>query len=709
MKIELNSFDLEDVENFREKYHLSPLSATVMARRRIKESDVKYYLEDDIIYQHSPFTVDDVYTAIERIEDALDTSDGRDQEKIIIFGDRDVDGITATAIMYKTLKKLGAKYVDCRLPHQDEGYGLSGDICREIIDGGYTLCITVDNGISAIEEIKLLEKSGVDVIVLDHHIPLDELPPALAIFCPKVEGIGYPFDGLAGCAVAAKMCWALHFARTPLFNSSVILLHAEPGNETIRVDAVKVENLVAVKRISDDFLTSSRSSLFSSPLFPLLSENIPIVVLDKDTELTLLRKAFGSGVDIALEEFRGTMERVMPSTRSKTLFDLALHSRSANYGDGPREIETLLSLFRSVSIHSYPQLSDEFEEIQVLEAIGTIADLMPLLDENRLIVRKGLSILSKRPPESLAPLLSRQNLIGVPLTVSNVSFKITPVLNASGRMGEPETALSLLLSSSPTEIEEITQKLLSLNTERQKNEEKVMEAVLPLSKISLEKSEGRFIIVEDDSIPRGLTGAIASKLSNENSVPSIVLATTDDVVFGSLRCSGDWNAKEFLSIFSHLYEDYGGHRAAAGLRMMKERKDEFIAAVYSYVSSLSDEGKEEKGVEADAIISGKDLDEDVWKTLKVFQPFGQGNEELRFYLPRGRIREAYHVGNNARFMRLSIECGGYIWPSVWWNAENTQELLPGREVSLIFSPEINWWRGSGKEQLNIKEIELLRD
>lgn len=707
MKIELKSFDLDEVEGLRTRYHLPLLAATVMARRGIKEEDIKYYLEDDLIYQHSPFMVDDVYTAVERIEDALDTTEGKEQERIIIFGDRDVDGITATAIMYKTLKKLGAEYVTTRLPHQDEGYGLSGDICREIIDGGYTLCITVDNGISAVDEIAELERNGVDVIVLDHHLPLEELPPACAIFDPKVEGNGYPFDGLSGCAVAAKMSWALHFARTPLFNSSVILLHAEPGNGTIRVDAVKVENLVAVSRVSDDFLIDSRSSLMTSPLFPLLTGNIPIVVLDKDTELTLLKKAFGKGVDIALEDFRATMERVMPSTRGRSLFDLALSSRSANYASGPREIETLLSLFRSVSIHSYPSLSTEFEEIQVLEAIGTIADLMPLVDENRLIVKKGLSILSKRPPQTLSPLLSKQSLIGIPLTVSNVSFKITPVLNASGRMGEPETALMLLLSSSYSEIEETTEKLIALNTRRQKNEEEVLSRVVPLSKDSLERTGGKFIIVEDESIPRGLTGAIASKLCNEHSVPSIVLATTDEAVFGSLRCPDEWNARDFLSIFSHLYEDYGGHKAAAGLRMLKEKKEEFINAVYSYVEALADREDEEESVEADAIISSGDLDEEVWKTLRIFQPFGQASEELRFYIPRARIREAVHVANNPRYMRFSLECGPYIWPSLWWNAVKGEEFLPGKEVSVLFSPEINWWRGTGKEQLNIKEMELL--
>ncbi len=708
MHVTVRNSDPERARSLNEKFSIPLLSATIMARRDVKEEDVKYYLEDDIVYQHSPFTVDDVFSAVERIEDALDEDANGEQEKIIIYGDRDVDGITSTAIMYKTLRKLGAKNVVTRLPRGDEGYGLGVEITREIIDSGATLCITVDNGISAVEEIRNLEKNGVDVIVLDHHLPQDSLPPACAIFDPKVEGQGYPFSSLAGCAVAAKLSWALFFSRTPLFNSSVILLHAEPCNGTIRVDAVKVENLVEVDRCSDEFLEGEKGSLYTSRLFRLLSSNTPIVVLDKDTELTLLRKAFGKGVDISLEEFRPALERVIPSAKGKSLFELALRSRSARYSSSASEIETLLGLFRSVSIHSYPELTKEFEEIQVLEAIGTIADLMPLVDENRLIVKKGLKLLSTRPPETLSYLMSKQGLIGRPVTASNVSYKITPVLNASGRMGEPETALSLLLSSSYSEIETLTDKLLSLNSTRQKTEEEVLSNIMPMASSSFEKTKERFVIVEDESVPRGLTGAIASRLANEKEVPAIVLSTGGDVVFGSLRCREPWNAKEFLSLFSHLFEDYGGHRAAAGLRMKTENKDEFVTSLYSYVSDMEETESEDETLFVDAVVTGRDFEKDIWSALSLFEPFGQESEELRFYVDRAVIREAYHVRNSDRYMRFSIECGGYIWPAVWWNATGGGEFYPGREVSLVFSPEINWWKGTGKEQLNILKIEPVK-
>lgn len=706
MKISCKTSDNDKVFALSQRYKIPLLSATVFERRGINESDIKYYMEDDILYQHLPFTVDDVFSAIERIEEAIEGEDG-EGEKIIIYGDRDVDGMTSTAIMYRTLKKLGAKHVSTRLPSGDEGYGLTEDIVNEIIDEGYTLCITVDNGITALNEIKKLEKSGVSVIVLDHHLPLENLPPAYAIFDPKVEGSGYPFPHLAGCAVTAKLCWALFFSRTPLFNSSIILLHAEPGNSTVRIGAVKLENLVEVERKYDEFIVGDKASLYSSPLLPLLSSNTPIVVLDKETELIQLRKVFGKNADISLEEFRDSMERVMPSTRGKTLFDLTQLSRSARYSVTNKELETLISLFRSVSIYSYPELTKEFEDIQILEAIGTIADLMPLVDENRLIVKKGLRLLSSRPPVYLSYLMSRQNLIGKPLIVSNVSYKITPVLNAAGRMGEPDVALSLLLTDDMTEAKEITDKLLIMNSNRQHSEEEALLRIAPYAEESLKENNGRFVLIDDPSLQRGLTSSLASKLANENGVPSLVLATKDDTVFGSLRCSEPWNAKDLLSSFSSFFSDYGGHDYAAGLRMEKKNKEEFILEFKKYIMFYPLYEDEDTITEVDATLPPSSMESDLWSSLSFFSPFGQESEELRYYIPKATIKEAYHVANNEKYMKFMIQYGDYVWPCVWWDVKKGEDYSVGKTVSLVFTPEVSWWKGQGKEQLLIVNMEVL--
>ena len=237
MNVNIPQSDASRVRTIKERYSLDLLSATVLERRGARTGeDILYYLENDVIYHHSPFEAEDVPVAVDRIMDAID-----DDEKIVVFGDRDVDGVTATAIMVRSLIRLGAKHISYRLPTGDEPYGLTMDSVCEILEKEYTLVITVDCGISCVDEIAQLERNGIDVIVLDHHIAGDDLPPAAAIFDPRVEGAGYPFPGLAGCAVSAKMAWALFFARTPLYGSECIVLHAEPRNGTVRINAVRLD------------------------------------------------------------------------------------------------------------------------------------------------------------------------------------------------------------------------------------------------------------------------------------------------------------------------------------------------------------------------------------------------------------------------------------------------------------------------------------
>ena len=405
MKVRIASSDPAKVRSLKERYSLSLLAATILERRGVESGeDMMYFLESDTVYLHSPFEADDVYTAVDRINDAIDNG-----ERILIFGDRDVDGVTATAIMYRSLRKLGAENVFTRLPSGDEPYGLTMDSVNEIMEKEYSLVITVDCGISSVEEIRTLEKNGIDVIVLDHHIAGEELPPAAAIFDPRVPGSGYPFDGLAGCAVAAKMAWALSFSRTPVFGTGCILLHAEPRNGTIRINAVRLEDLAETDRITEEVVEGA-FSIERTRLMDFLAVGLPVIVLDSDTETNMLRKAFGRGVDISLIDMRPQLEKLMPSAAGRSLFDLSARSRAARYRDGDREIETLVSLFRSVSVYSYPSLSSEFDELLQLAAIGTIADLMPMKDENRIIVRRGLKMLAERPLNCFKYLLGKQNL-----------------------------------------------------------------------------------------------------------------------------------------------------------------------------------------------------------------------------------------------------------------------------------------------------------
>ncbi len=704
MKVNIPSCRPDSVRRIAERYSVPLLLATILERRGVEEKDIIYYLEDEFLYQNVPFSVEDVYTAVERIQEAID-----EDEKILIFGDRDVDGVTATAIMYKGLKKMGAKNLSFRVPVGDESYGLTKDIVDEILSCGITLLITVDNGISAIEEIKALEKEGVSVIVTDHHIPGEKLPPATAILDPKLEGSGFTYDSLAGCAVASKLVWALNFASTSLFDSPVILLHAEPGNGTIRVSAVKMDNLLEVDRISTEVLDGDISSI-DSDLFSFLSAGLPILVLDVDTEMAMLSKVFGKGVDISLVDIRPQLEKVMPSIKGKSLYELSYISRAAKYVHLDKELETLISLFKSLSIYTYPELSKEFEEIMELEAIGTISDLMPMTGENRLIVKKGLKLLSKKPMMPLQYLLAKQNMIGRPLTAHDISYKIAPVLNAAGRMGAPDKAVEFLLSEDRSKSEILADQLLNLNVQRQKSEEQALSQIKDIAQESYDELGHRFILIEDDGIPRGLTGTLSSKLSNEYDVPVLVLASMQEGrVSASMRCKDPWNARDFLSDFSYLFEDYGGHRYAAGFSMNIINKDEFMSSVKEKILSSPEEEKKEVTIDADAEIPPEYMNLDIWNLNRYMEPFGQENVPLKLYIKDAVIEDAYCLGSNPKHLRLMLRFGRYSWPALWWNCYNREEFFKGRHVSLVFSPDINYWKGEGREQILVSEMEPLVD
>ena len=701
MKVRIASSDPSWVRSLKEKYSLSLLAATILERRGVEAGeDVMYFLESDTVYLHSPFESDDIYTAVDRINDAIE-----ENERILIFGDRDVDGVTATAIMARTLRKLGAENVFTRLPSGDEPYGLTSDSVSEILDKGYTLVITVDCGISSVEEIRALERNGVDVIVLDHHIPGEELPPAAAIFDPRVSGSGYPFESLAGCAVAAKTAWALFFSRTPLFGCGCILLHAEPRNGTIRINAVRLEDLVETDRITEEVVEGA-FSIERTRLIDFLAVGLPVIVLDSDTELNMLRKAFGSGVDISLIDMRPQLEALMPSASGHSLFDLSARSRAARYRDGDREIETLVSLFRSVSIYSDKSLSSDFDDLLQFAAIGTIADLMPMKDENRIIVKRGLRMLSERPLNCFKYLMGKQNLAGKKLNTRDVSFYIAPVLNAAGRMGNPMNALSLLLSDDLSEAEGFTETLLQMNRERQKGEEDALEAVRTAAFESFEALGGKMVIISDGSIPRGLTGAIASKVSKQYSVPCIVMASVDGRISASMRCGRDFNARSFLSLFSDLFLDFGGHQCAAGFSMPEENGERFIRMAESYVRSMDEKEEVDMEITADADIPEEYMTTDLWKLYELLEPYGQENEELKFSLRHAQIYEIYPSRGDSKVFRFAVKFGRNIWPALWWTPHNREEFSKGTFVNLVFSPDINYWKGQSKMQMVIEEMEL---
>lgn len=708
MNYTLNRTAPDTVRRICEKYKVSFLCANIFARRGITTGDeIKFYLESGLNYLHSPFYFTDMEEAVERILSARE-----EKESIAVFGDRDADGITSTALLAKELRSMDIE-VFTHLPQGDEPYGLTMKAVDEIKAEGASLVITVDCGISCNAEIDALNHAGIDVIVVDHHIAGEDLPDALALINPKVASSGYPFEHLAGCAVTSKLIWALRFASTPLYRSRVILLHSQPGpgeDTTTIVQAVELYNLVPVSRVVEE-LPNRAVDFSSSRLVRLLTRNIPIMVLDKETELRQLKAAFGSSADISLIELRGELESVIPRVRGKSLFTLTTESRAALYADGHSEIETLLSLFTSCCIYKYPSLSRDYVRILDLVAVGTIADLMPLTDENRILVRLGLKELSSRPRENLIQLLSAQNLLSHPLCAQDIGWYLSPVINASGRLGCPQVALDLLLTEDKQEMYDLTMKLLSLNKERQKRGEDAWNESRQDAKASLESFGSKFLLLDTGRTPRGLTGSLASRALNEfTSAPAVIVLSQceGDRISASIRSRESLNCRDFLSKFSSFFIDFGGHKRAGGFSMKIENKDGFKKALEEEVMKMDIGGEEEEGLSVDAMISENDMNLNLMKVVELFEPYGEANKPLVFLFSGAKIVDIITLGDPSKGnIKLTLQIGRTLWPCLWWGGRNSEgfDYEAGDTIKLVFRLNRNYYKGMDNVQLTLLQCE----
>ena len=227
----------EQVYSLTQKYSLDALTASIFCRRGIENSnDLMFYLEDDLRFLHNPFLFNQMEDAVDRILDAKEEG-----EKVLIFGDRDVDGITSTTILYEYLKSIGMD-VQFKVPTGDESYGMNIETIDEFANNYGTLIITVDCGIANYDEVKHAASLGVDVIITDHHNVPEIIPEPAIIINPKMPDSNYPFKDISGCAVAYKLVQALRFAETELYKQDICLLNAEENDNGFSFECVKLHH-----------------------------------------------------------------------------------------------------------------------------------------------------------------------------------------------------------------------------------------------------------------------------------------------------------------------------------------------------------------------------------------------------------------------------------------------------------------------------------
>lgn len=376
---------------------------------------------------HNPYLLKDMDIAVDRILKAIEN-----KEKVIIYGDYDVDGITSTSVLKRFLADRQLN-VDYYIPNRlNEGYGLNKDAIEKISEEGYKLIITVDCGISGIDEVLFANKKGIETIITDHHEPLEELPNAIAIINPKRSDSGYPFRGLAGVGVVFKLIQAI-------------------------------------------------------------------------------------SIKLNLEE-------------------------------------------------------KEFLKYLDLVCIGTISDIVPLVNENRVITKLGLKLVEVTKNIGLRELLKSCRYKKIDSNA--ISFGIAPRINACGRMGHAEDALKLFLTNNIVEASIITKNLESYNIERQNREKKILEEVI--EKINEEdKKKLKTIVVGGDNWHHGVIGIVASKIVDMYYKPTILICFENDEGKGSGRSIFGFDLHDALCKTSMYLEKYGGHEMAVGLSLKRDEFEKF--------------------------------------------------------------------------------------------------------------------------------------
>lgn len=700
---------IDVVKQLHEKFNLSKLEASILARRNITSSNsLLYYLEDDLRFSHIPFLLKNMEDAVERILAAKEEG-----EKVLIFGDRDVDGITSTAILYSYFKSQGMD-ISYRLPVGEDAYGLSIAAIDDFAKNYGSLIITVDCGISNIKEIDYANSLGIDVIVTDHHNPPEVLPNALTIIDPKISDSGYPFKDISGAAVAYKLVSALRFSKYDIYNQEFCLLNVvKTEGNTYIIQCIKIRNLVKIAELTQE-VTEFPISINSTSLPEFLKGQI-ILTWNVNSTKESLQEIFGTRIDFNLIDLQSEISKEIPFVAGKTIDQLNKCSKISKYTDyETTDLEALHNLFityiEKINSKKFPKDSVDSSNDLQLVTLAALADIMPMQNENRIFVKSGIHSINKgKTRYGIAELLARLNLVGKPLNSTDVSWKLIPILNAAGRLGQSNLALELLISEDATERERLAEKIIELNEQRKRFVEEAEFSTIQQAQESLQIYDNKICLVADEKINKGITGILATKMVQKFQVPSIAITFTEDksVAAGSMRSCRNCVATKLLDNFGDFFINHGGHDYAAGFSFDSAKLEIFKAKLKELSKDiiLSDEGDE---IIVDAELPTEYINPDLLPLVEKFEPFGEENRDLVFVSKSLKIQDAKIMGKTEPYhLKITFDCGKYKFPAIFWKESErlNRDFKIGDKVDVLYTIGKNVFNGSITPQMIIIDIE----
>lgn len=692
------------VESVSKKYSLDPITASIMVRRGITGGrDILYYIEDDLRFQHSPFMFAAMEDAVDRILDAKE-----ENEKVLIFGDRDVDGVTSTTVLYDCLSSMGID-VSYKLPGGDDAYGLSMQAVEEFAANYGSLIITVDCGISNNAEIAKAAELGLDVIVVDHHNAPETLPSPAIIIDPKTENSGYPFPDISGCAVVYKLVSAIRFSQSSWYKQDVTLLNVNKENSA--VECVKVRNLVPVSRLTQT-IDQNTASLSDTNLPSYLQGQL-LLAWDAKTLSQDLQSLFGDGAQFNLVDIREEAAKLFPKFASMTLTQLKGMSKMAKYGDHePTEIGGFYNIFvtwvQKSLAKDFPSFAKAEEKDLQLVALAALADIMPMKNENRIFVKNGLkSINSGRIRPGLRELMAELNLTGKRINSIDLSWVVVAHLNAAGRLGQPELAAKLFITDSQNERLETAKQIIELNAERKQLCVDAWNYAGIQAKASIPLHSNKLCVVIDERINRGVSGILAGRLVSTYNVPAMTVTIVDGIAIGSMRSCRDYDVTQFLNKMDDLFINHGGHNFAAGFSFKRERLAEFEERIKTLSSEIKLGDTKDTGGDIDAEIPAQYLTPALLDISDRFEPYGEENPQLLFMAKNIRVASGQRMGKGEKMhLKITVDCGKYKWPCIFWNEGERlgRDFNVGDRVDFIFRVERNVFNRIETPQINLVDI-----
>lgn len=551
-------------------YAGAPVISELLVQRGITTVDeAERFFHPSLRYLHDPFLMPGMDRAVERLNKALGS-----KERILVYGDYDVDGTTAVALVYKYIRNFYSN-IDYYIPtRDDEGYGISNAVIDMAAEQGVKLIIILDCGIKANAEIAYARSLGIDFIICDHHVPDEELPDAVAILNPKLEGSTYPCSHLSGCGVGFKF-----------------------------MQAFAMSNALA-----------------------------------------------------------------------------------------PADLEGMLDLV----------------------AVSIAADLVPMVDENRVMTYHGLRRLNSNPNLGLRAIIRICGLTGKEITISDVIFKIGPRINASGRMQSGREAVELLVARDSTDALHRARAIDQYNRDRKELDKRITEEANDIiSQRGEAEADKKALVIYNKNWHRGIIGIVASRLTELYYKPSVVLTLSNGLATGSSRSVQGFDVYRAVESARDLLENFGGHTYAVGLSLKEENIPEFSRRFEEYVAKNILPSQRQPLLEIDAVITFSEITPTFFAMLNRFNPFGPGNQKPVFCTRNVKdFGTSKLVGRRSEHIKLELvdDTSGKVYNGIAFNmARHFEHIHAGLPFDICYTIEDNkHYPGGGALQLQFKEIRPAR-